>query len=239
MAFFDTIVNLIYPGRRCPVCKNPAGDDGLCEHCRSGIILIQSGFCRVCGKPLPEPYADGCSYCGHGAHVFSAARAAGVYAGTLKRAVIALKYYGRKDVARPLGDLMHAALKSAGFEANVMVPVPLGRVRLKSRGYNQAELLARRVSKLSGIPVVNGLTRVRETESSTGLSRADRLRNLEGAFELHRGIGFKDMDVLVVDDTMTTGATADECAKVLLLSGARRVYLLTAATAVLRQGFTS
>lgn len=230
----QSILNLLFPNSRCIICHSTNGVTGcLCEQCRNGLVPITDCFCPKCGKPLVNPTVE-CRYCSHDGHLFTAARAAGVYEGPMKQAVIVLKYYGRKAIARTLGDMMHGVFKRSEFSVQAIVPVPLSRARLKARGYNQAELLARRVSELSGVNMVNGLVRETDTISQTYLSRTQRLKNLEGAFKLTDTADFKGKNVLLIDDTMTTGATADECSRVLLSSGAVNVYVLTAATAVFR-----
>jgi ComF family protein len=145
--------------------------------------------------------------------------------------VHALKYDGRRSLARPLAALM----KSRGTEvlkgADACVPVPLHRARHRRRGFNQAAELAGHL----GLPVIPALRRTRRTASQTDLPAAQRYANVRGAFELARRTNVCGMVLVLVDDVSTTGATLDACARVLLDAGAREVRALTAARVVSRQ----
>ena len=132
-------------------------------------------------------------------------------------------YNDRVSLARPLGRALRACLDREPFTARVVVPVPIHRSRQRKRGYNQAALLAVKL----GLPVdFSILKRVQNSESQTGLTRIQRLRNVRGAFKSRRRI---HGSVLIVDDVQTTGATINEVARVLRLSGASRVEALTVA----------
>ena len=142
----------------------------------------------------------------------------------------ALKYDGRRSLARPLAALMmrHGGDVMAG--ADVVVPVPLHRSRRRARGFNQAEAIARHLPR----PVVHALTRVRHTPSQTDLPAIERHRNVQGAFARRSRASVRGAIVLLIDDVSTTGATLDACAGVLLDAGAREVRALTAARVVSR-----
>ncbi len=113
---------------------------------------------------------------------------------------------------------------------DVLVPVPLHPKRLRERGYNQSELLARALSEQIGIPWKNSLRRIRHTPHQTGMSREQRLQNLNGAFDLKRGGDVVDRRILLVDDVFTTGTTLRQCAKVLHQCGAKEILGATLAS---------
>jgi ComF family protein len=157
------------------------------------------------------------------------ARAVGAYDGALRAVLHALKYEGRRSLARPLAAMMRVRGAEMLAGADWVVPVPLHPSRLRERGFNQAADLARHV----GGPVQHALRRHRTTGAQTGLPAARRRRNVRGAFALARGSeGLKGSVVVLIDDVSTTGATLDACAEVLKEAGVREVRALTAARVV-------
>jgi ComF family protein len=153
----------------------------------------------------------------------------GPYEGALRDVIHALKYDGRRSVARPLGALMVRSGEPVLDGADLAVPVPLHFIRHYTRGFNQAAELAAHL----GLPVVHALRRRRATTTQTDLPEGQRHANVKDAFSLHRPIP-RESIVVVVDDVSTTGATVDACARVLLAAGAREVRALTAARAAAR-----
>ena len=165
---------------------------------------------------------------------FRTARAAFVYEGSVRRALQKLKYGGVARLAEPLADAALPTLHEliAESAATLLVPVPVHAVRQRERGYNQAELLASRLARRTGLPVANLLVRTRPTVKQHTLDRAGRLRNLASAFELRPNATSSHTVVIVVDDIMTTSATLETCAAVLLSGGVREVYGLAIAREV-------
>jgi len=145
--------------------------------------------------------------------------------------ILALKYGSTGEAAEFLAPYMarsYAAISPAG----IIVPVPLYKKRQSERGYNQAELLSRGVAKILGLPVNDkALVRVRETRVQKHMTPKERLENLKGAFNVTNKEQVKDKTIILVDDVFTTGSTVNECAKVLLKAGARRVEVLVASLA--------
>jgi ComF family protein len=158
-----------------------------------------------------------------GETVFDFARSALLFTQTLREIIHHLKYSERVSLAKPLGDTLKECLEREDFAGKLIVPVPLHRSRERSRGFNQAELIAARL----GRPVASRLlTRRKDTPSQTGLTRNERKRNLAGAFEAR---GKVTGTVVVVDDVYTTGSTMNEIARTLKRAGAERVEVLTVA----------
>ena len=139
----------------------------------------------------------------------------------------ALKYERRRSLAKPLGELMRRSGAELLQDADVIVPVPLHARRRRTRGFNQAEELARHL----GIPVLRALRKVRATASQADLPAARRHANVRNAFALRWKVDVRGLRIVLVDDVSTTGATLDACARVLLHAGAAEVRALTAARA--------
>ncbi|MBI3626320.1 MAG: ComF family protein [Candidatus Rokubacteria bacterium] len=195
-------------------------------------------FCRTCGRPLPSfepappPERSPCEPCRRRPPPFAYARAAALYGERVREALFCLKFGGMTAMARPLGDLMAEAGSAVVpvSEIDCLVPVPLHPSREAERGFNQARLLARRVSRRWGVPVeAKALRRQRSTLSQTDLDAEERRENVKGAFALRRPGVIAERHVLLIDDVFTTGATVSECARVLLAGGAAAVGVLTIA----------
>jgi ComF family protein len=193
-------------------------------------------FCAVCNTPFLNAYPldehGVCAACRSGLRGFDRAASFGMYEGSLRSLIHLFKYSGMKPLARPLAAYLERAIPvDEHFDA--VVPVPLYWRRQWSRGFNQAELLGRLVAKRRGIPVWNALRRKRATATQAGLANAGRRRNVAGAFVVKGNPGFAEKlagkKILLIDDVMTTGATASACAVALKRGGARSISLLTLA----------
>jgi len=221
----------------CAACDRPLDEPTqgpVCQACWQSIRSFTPPLCTVCGDPLPSwrvisTESGACARCGH-EHQVSRSRAIGDYDGSLRAIVHALKYGGRRSVARRLGALLaqHGDAVLAG--ADLVVPVPLHRSRKRLRGFNQAAEIARH------LPVASAdvLKRVRATLSQTDLPAAERRANVKDVFARRRHADVNGLVIVLVDDVSTTGATLESCARVLLESGARDVRALTAARVVSR-----
>jgi ComF family protein len=204
----------------------------ICDRCWRSILPLTPPLCDACGDPLPSghPTAGGparCPRCRDVHAEIDRARAVGSYDGALRAIVHALKYDGRRSVARPLGALMRARGAEVLSGADWVVPVPLHPSRLRTRGFNQAADLARHL----GAPVCQPLRRRRATRTQAELTASERRRNVRDAFSLRRRrvAGLEGSIVVLIDDVSTTGATLAACASVLKAAGVREVRALTAA----------
>ena len=216
-------LDLLYPPR-CVGCA--AFGHNLCENC-AGELLTASGpgRCGRCGvRRDDEGRCPDCSLW----RDLDGARAAVEMTGAARRVVHGLKFSGIRDLA----DDMAAALVPVvnALAPDAILPIPLHRSRRRQRGFNQAEVLFER---LGWPPAPGRLDRVRATASQVGLSAGERRENVAGAFR-YRGPDLKGATVAVLDDVVTTGATAGECARVLREHGAARVYALAYARAPYR-----
>lgn len=220
----------------CACCSSPLDSPtrgAVCPHCWASIPPPCEPLCLTCGDALASwrtPQGDQrCSRCRRSQRLIVKGRSIGPYEGALRDIIQALKYDGRRSVARPLGALMIRAGAPVLEGADIAVPVPLHLTRHYMRGFNQAAELAAHV----GLPVLHALRRRRATTTQTDLPEAQRHANVKDAFRLRRRMPAGAI-VVVVDDVSTTGATVDACARVLLDAGAGEVRALTAARAAAR-----
>jgi ComF family protein len=228
-------LDLVFPPL-CPVCDRLLGAgrrDPLCGECWVSLERIAPPWCRCCGVPLG---IDGlCGACRSRRPRFAYARAALRYGDLAREAIHAFKFGGRRTLADPLGDLLAGLGLSAlpGAAPDVLVPVPLHPRRARERGYNQALLLARRLERAWGVPVAaDALRRAVATLPQADLDAAARRRNVRNAFAVHSPELVAGRHVVLVDDVLTTGATAGECAMSLKRAGAATVGVLTVARAL-------
>lgn len=229
-------LDLLLPPQ-CLTCDAPVDAPGrLCADCFGKTGFVTEPCCRRCGVPF-ESAADGgpdmvCHVCHADPPPFGCARGALRYDAQARRVVLPMKHGDRLENAAALAPLMLRAGVALVREADVLVPVPLHRGRLIARRYNQAALLAQAVARLAGKPtLLDALRRTRVTAPLGTLSAAQRAREVAGAFAVRpeRQAGVAGRHVLLVDDVMTSGATASACARALLAAGAAAVDVLVAA----------
>lgn len=169
-----------------------------------------------------------CMLCRLGVSGYDAVYSYGSYEGSLRRLIQLFKYHGMRPLASHFGKLLAIALpRDQNFD--LVVAMPMHWRRRWSRGYNQAALLAAQIAKRWNAPVRNVVRRRRATTPQAGLTNAKRRANVAGAFRIRRGVRLDGMRVLLVDDVLTTGATASACARVLKRAGARQVTVLAVA----------
>jgi ComF family protein len=210
----------------------------VCGACWQSVRPLTPPLCECCGDPLPSwrvisvPMAR-CPRCRRGRRVVDRALSIGAYDGALRAVVHALKYEGRRSLAKPLARLMRSRCASILDGADCLVPVPLHASRRRARGFNQALDLARHLG-MDGPPVRQALRRARATPTQTGLPAAQRHRNMRHAFApAWRAHPLRGAIVVLVDDVSTTGATLEACARVLKEMGVREVRAVTAARVVM------
>jgi ComF family protein len=213
----------------------------FCAACLRGVMPLDSPLCPRCGIMFKGRSGEDhlCGHCREQPPGFLKARAAFVYDRSLVDVIHCLKYKGKLQLAAPLGRLLHRTFVHhwGGERIDAILPVPLHGRRLRSRGFNQSELLVRGWKEdpagAPAPPILAGvLRRVRATVPQAGLGRRDRESNIHGAFAVRRPEAVADRHLLLVDDVVTTGATAAEAARVLLKSGAGRVDVLALARVI-------
>jgi competence protein ComFC len=218
--YLSALADLFYP-ERCVGCERRASDV-LCRTCFDALPRVGSPVCRRCG--LPTAFATFvCEECKNVDFGFQSARAPLKYDGVGKQVVHALKYRGYKRVVgRLAAPLMVQVVGEGHFDA--VVPVPLHKSRLRKRGFNQAELLARGVAEKMKATVSDTLGVVRSTRDQVELSAAQRRANVAGAYTATRPLRGK---ILLIDDVFTTGATMSACAGTMVRAGAKEVHALS------------
>ncbi len=222
----------------CLACRNPAGAAGaLCPKCWREAGFIERPYCARLGTPFA--YDSGSELISPGAFAnppaFDRARAVMRFSDVARDLVHLLKYGDRLDLVQPFSNWLVRAGAEVLREADALVPVPLHWSRLFQRRFNQSAALARAVSKRTGLPVIDEvLTRVRATPPQVGLAREERAKNVHGAFAIDKAQRhkMKGKRIVLVDDVLTTGATANACARVLRRAGVSHVDVLTLARVV-------
>jgi ComF family protein len=211
----------------------------VCRKCLAEPApLIAEYFCVACRMPFvnrfPLDETGRCGLCRLGLQGFDAVYSYGSYEGTLRELVHLFKYGGVRPLAGTFGKFLAQALpRETSFD--VVVPMPLHWFKKWQRGFNQSDVLAREIGKKWNVPVRNVVRRKKATRPQSGLTNAKRRANMQGAFGMPRGRSLAGMRVLLVDDVVTTGATASACARVLKRAGAAHGALLALARTDRRQ----
>jgi ComF family protein len=241
--WLDPLLDLVFPAI-CPVCATRSDAPGhrpFCAPCWTALPIGVGPGCPVCGEPFPG-LGSGlpCEACRRAPPPYAFARAVAPYQDGMRDAIHALKYGARSVVATPLARLLAEAGPGVlpappGEWADGLVPVPLHPARLAERGFNQAELLAAPCGVAWRRPVLGrALIRTRATRPQTDLDAAARRANVRDAFRVARPAEVEGRRLLLVDDVLTTGATARAAARALRAAGATAVGVLTLARVVSR-----
>lgn len=225
-------IELLYPPQ-CITCETAtATPHSLCVTCWNTLPLISKPYCERLGTPFQVDFGAGMLSPAAIADPprFDRGRAVARHRDAAKSLVSRFKYGERLDLAKLMARMMVQAGGDILADADLLVPVPMHRIRLWRRRYNQAALLANGVSAISGVPVsLDALQRVRHTRAQVGLGRSDRQKNLAGAFRIppeHEAL-VAGRRVVVIDDVRTTGSTLNACAHILRKAGAARIDVLT------------
>lgn len=232
------LVSVLFPAP-CRICREPLSTSSripVCPDCLAAIQPIRAPLCLSCGRPFP-PGAPAtvdsiCHACRQDLYHFDVARSFARYETALEHILLILKY----DPVTPLAGWFAARLEEvvrsepALGQVDWLVPVPLDRSRMRQRGYNQAELIARPLAKRLGRPVATDLlTRLRSRPPKLKLSRRERWETVRGAFQAEASTQVDRARILLVDDVLTSGATLDACSRALRSAGAVAVHAVTVA----------
>jgi ComF family protein len=238
---FTALLDGLFP-RNCIYCEKSrnGGGEFLCGLCENEIAFIDPPFCTGCGIPADISYEYPqenfeCALCRKNSYAFDRARSLGAYDSVLKQLIQHFKFCNQPGVMKDIVPLLNDYFdrRDETWTGFYVSPVPLHFRRMKQRTFDQSFLLAREVARTLGLPLANGLLlRVKDTESQAKKTRAERAKNIKGAFQINRPDRVAGLDILLVDDVLTTGATASEAAKILKRSGARRVEVFTLARAL-------
>ena len=235
----DALSSVLFPApcRICDTLLTTASRIPVCSCCLNGFQRIRDPLCHCCGRPFvslvaAEAIQPLCRLCRNEAYGFDQARSYAVYDDALSSAVVLLKYEG----VRRLGDWFAARLAELArqhaedWRVDLVVPVPLHADRLRERGYNQAELIAKPLAKKLGLRFGSYLlVRTKPRPAQLILSRTERWTSVRGAYVTRQGARVDNLRILLVDDVLTTGATLDACSRALRKAGAAAVFALTVA----------
>lgn len=241
----------------CPVCGKPLGvrdgkQERLHEACQKRLVPVREPRCLICGKPLEDDRQERCLDCQKRRHEFKRSLAVFEYNDAAKDCIYRFKYKNKREYADTLGFLLWtvAERRIRAMRPDVIIPVPMHQAKQKKRGYNQAELLARSLSRYSKIPEApDALLRIRATRPMKELTAHERYSNLNGAFAVNRRWVREDSErlagvlsasgqmpqrrptrglpwerVLLLDDIYTSGTTLDMCSRALKQAGVKEVY---------------
>jgi len=231
----NSFMNILLPPL-CTVCgaKFPGGEGNgvMCEECRGGIRFLVPPFCRLCGMELYE--ADGqnplCGECLKNPPPYLLARSVVRYGAPVQKMIHKIKYGADLSIIPGFAELIVRFDMTEFADIDCVVPVPLHLKRLRSRGLNQAVLLARLFfADRLALVHPDWLTRTRNTPPQTGLNKRARRGNLRGAFQVQKTGAIRGAVVCLVDDVFTTGTTVGECGRIIMDSGARAVKVITLA----------
>jgi len=234
----DAVAGFFYP-ENCQLCLNARAtpDEGfVCSRCWQGVRFVVAPFCERCGLPFQGDITTKfeCGNCREMELHFESARAAVVANGVVLEAIHRYKYNQAVWFEPFLADLLcRPAVPALLGGWDVIVPVPLHPLKEREREFNQAERLASRLSRATGIPLNARLVERRAfTRTQTLLTRAERAANMRAAFAIRRGVKLNGERIVLVDDVLTTGATTSACAKALLAAGAGKVCVWTVARGI-------
>lgn len=225
--FFWKCIDWIYP----PVCCT-CGEIGklICDGCYSQIAFIQNPSCIFCAEPLNS--GSICKRCKQQLPHFSILRSLGYYSGSLRDAIVSLKYHRNIGLGAFFAPHLCEIIVNEKWNIDLISAIPLSSNRKKERGYNQAEILAKPIARTMNLPYSEkSVHRIKHTSSQVGLSVKERQLNMKEAFEANPQV-VKNKSILLIDDVATTGATMDACAKALLDAGCRQVFGLTLAKTI-------
>ncbi len=233
-ALYQKIHNMFFPARiKCIIC----GDDlpevreiEICDRCKCKLNYIsENECCACCGAPVVGE-AKYCFNCKDNDREFDLGRSVFVYEGEVEKLIAGLKFSNKPYISRTLGRCLGELYKELNWQVDVVVPVPMTAARRKERGYNQAELLAEEFCESTKLPInTEVLVKIKDTEEQKELSMRERQKNIQNAFKVTDKYFVKNHNVLIIDDVMTTGATASACAAALKKAHANRVFVLTIA----------
>ncbi len=232
-----SFLSLIFP-TKCPVCSSiiRAGNH-LCFKCWGDIDFITDPSCQKCSYPFEFDIGMDslCGSCIENEHYFDSAISVMRYGDASKRIVHKLKYSDKAHIAKNVARLMYARIKKDLNDIDIIVPVPMHRKKIRRRLYNQSALIASHLSGISNIPsIANCLIKIRHHAPQTGLRSALRKNNVKNSFSVNKNYTshIHNKNILLVDDVYTTGATVDECSKVLKQSYSNKVSVITLARVV-------
>ena len=227
MNLWKRCLGILYP-QTCCFCGKVSAEQ-ICDSCAEKVEYISEPICKKCGKPIWKDEKEYCKDCTENHFEYEQGRSLWVHRGLMRKSVYQFKYHNRRIYgewyAKELFRLHGHKLKE--WKIDCIIPVPLHKRKRRVRGYNQAEIVAKHLGQISGIPVdTKAVVRIRNTKAQKRLDHQERKHNLKNAFRVKKT--WKNVkNVLIIDDIYTTGATINEVALILKKKGAQKVCFLT------------
>lgn len=235
-SYADSFLELIYPEKNtCFICEDydqSIEDKYICTHCENLLKKIEPPTCKKCSKPIDyNSSKEYCQECCDEERHFVKSKSPYAYDGLIKKAIFSYKYYNKPFFYKLFGNLLVRYMIDTDYKCfDYIAAVPLHSSKMRKRGYNQSELIARYISKKLSIPYIDALKRTKKTTKQSGQSKIERRKNLKYAFVIKKNVEkIINSTVLLVDDIYTTGSTVEECSKVLMKYGTSKVYVITIA----------
>lgn len=227
-AIGETMLQVFFP-KICANCGDVCGKAApICEICCQNIGFLEEPLCILCSMPLDGNTHGKCSYCADKPSAITELAAVFAYNANSQNMILRLKYHDNTINVGDYAQWMYEKGFSLFTNADVIVPVPLHRLRLLSRRYNQSALLARKISEISSKPLeVFALKKTKYTPPQNSMTAVQRVKNVHESFYVTNSHRVRDRVVILVDDVVTTGATLQACAQALLAAGSREVRALT------------
>jgi ComF family protein len=236
--YIESFLELLYPEKNtCFICNTydeSINEKYLCADCEKKLNRIMPPVCIKCSKPINYDSLNClCPDCSVYDRIFEMSKSPFLYEGIIKDSIYSFKYYNKPYFYKLFGNCLLSYMNDIGYtDFDYIVSVPLHKSKMRTRGYNQSELIAKYLSDKLFIPYADVLKRTKKTVKQSQQSKDERRKNLRDAFGVkspHKYKNIKNSNVLLVDDVYTTGSTADECSKTLLNYGVSKVYVITVA----------
>ncbi|MDO4301162.1 MAG: ComF family protein [Clostridia bacterium] len=212
----DDILSIVYPNHciSCGEVLNAGKDKWLCNNCRCDFEITEHKRCKTCGRII---YHDGkCRICNSERIYFDKGYSVLVYKDSVRNGIMNFKYKGLYRYGKYFGNIMvNYAVQNINMSFDYVTAVPLHSKRFKDRGYNQSKILAKAVAESMNIKYMDLLIRNKNTKAQNSLNRKERKENIRDAFSLRKGMSVENKNILIIDDIYTTGATINECSRVL------------------------
>ena len=226
----ENLLNILFPKNfTCVLCGEEIFDNSyLCDNCKSNLPKIDGDICLKCGEPI-KSQAKYCNRCQNKSFVIDKIRCAFVYEDKIALALKNLKFNNHRYLVKPLALFLKETYIKENFDVDIITYVPMHEKKLKERGFNHAELLAKELGKMLNIEVSDSLIKTKETKLQVDLDYKHRQENLVGAFNVINKNDFKNKKVLIIDDIFTTGATLNCCAESINKAKPNKIYALCVA----------
>lgn len=229
----EILLDLFYPPR-CPICDSilEKEENYCCRTCFQNLPWVGREYCMKCGKPVAGDTQEFCPDCLKYKHYYDQGTAPFVYTGQLRHSIYRMKHENRRDYLDFYAWAMAAACRRflRIWMPDLIVSVPMYKKRKRKRGYNQSDLLGKKISQILGIPYnAECLVCTRKNSEQKMLNRQERMQNLKGSFSIKQKVTGVE-NVLVVDDVYTTGSTIDEISRILKAAGIKRVFFVVLCT---------